>query len=78
MKYKVKSGSDNQLNSPITPKEIEAVIKSLPNKLTNKQKSTTTTKKQSKTKSNNNKNKKQQPNDHICKVQNFMRPSKKT
>ena len=29
---KIKFGSDNNLNSPITPKEIEAVIKTLPTK----------------------------------------------
>jgi hypothetical protein len=34
---KVNQDQLNHVNSPITPKEIETVIKSLPNKQTNKQ-----------------------------------------
>jgi hypothetical protein len=54
----------NHLNSLIAPKEIEAVIKSLPTKNKTKNKQT---------------NKKKKPTqDHMGLVQNYIRPSKKT
>jgi hypothetical protein len=64
-----KSNQDqiNHLNSPITPKEIETVLKSLPikNKKTKKQKQTN---KQTKNKAHN----------QMGLMQNSIRPSKKT
>jgi hypothetical protein len=65
---KLNQNQINNLNSPISPKEIEAVINSLP---TEKEKKTNKNQKQT-----NNNNKKNQ--DQMGLVQSSIRPSKKT
>jgi hypothetical protein len=65
----------NGLNSPISPKEIEAVIISLPTKTKNK-KPKTKNKKQKTNKQTNKQTKKTQ--DEMGLVQSFIRLSKKT
>jgi hypothetical protein len=67
---KLNQDRTNDLNSPISPKEIEAAINSLPSKRKKKKKE--------KEKEKKRKKKKKKAQDQMGLVQNSIRPSKKT